>query len=109
MADMLLFPAERTSAAAHHTDALQSLAAPLAATPDAKAWDGSCETPSGASASASVTFDNAALSRVRRGLPHSASNSSGVSLNGSFIRKHEIELVKAHGGPSVRGLPKPAP
>jgi hypothetical protein len=40
MADMLLFPAERTSAAAHHTDALRSLAAPLAATPDAKAWDG---------------------------------------------------------------------
>ncbi|TDH58410.1 hypothetical protein E2C06_32685 [Dankookia rubra] len=38
MADILLFPAERTSTAAHRTDALRSPAAALAATSDAAAW-----------------------------------------------------------------------
>jgi hypothetical protein len=38
MADILLFPAGRTSAAAHRTHALQLQAAALAAVPDAEAW-----------------------------------------------------------------------
>ena len=38
MADILLFPAGRTSAAAHRTDALQLQVAALAAVPDAEAW-----------------------------------------------------------------------
>ena len=38
MADILLFPAERGSTAAHRTNALWSPAAALAATPDAEAW-----------------------------------------------------------------------
>ena len=38
MADILLFPAERASAAAHHNDALRSQAAAVVATPEAEAW-----------------------------------------------------------------------
>ncbi|MFC7478652.1 hypothetical protein ACFQS7_30330 [Dankookia sp. GCM10030260] len=38
MADILLFSAERTSAAAHRHDALQPRAAALAAAPEAEAW-----------------------------------------------------------------------
>ena len=38
MADILLFPAERASTAAHPTNALRSPAAALAATPDAEEW-----------------------------------------------------------------------
>ena len=38
MADILLFPAERASAAAHHYDALRSQAAAVVATPEAEAW-----------------------------------------------------------------------
>ena len=38
MADILFFPVERASAAAHRTDAPQLQAAALAAVPDAEAW-----------------------------------------------------------------------
>ena len=38
MADILLFPVERASAAAHRHDALQSQAAALAAASEAEAW-----------------------------------------------------------------------
>ena len=38
MADILLFPAERASTAAHRSDALRSPAAALAAPSDAEAW-----------------------------------------------------------------------
>jgi hypothetical protein len=38
MADILLFPVERASVAAHRHDALQSQAAALAAAPEAEAW-----------------------------------------------------------------------
>ena len=38
MADILLFPAERASTAAHRSDASRSPAAALAAPPDAEAW-----------------------------------------------------------------------